>query len=197
MIPVRGELRALLGIGALATAGLCIPMAAESQLPSCAFRGAPDALVERPSPLDSLVIELGGAQAKLCYGRPSLRGRAMIGVVEPYGTPWRMGANEPTTLHLGFAARFGPVELEPGSYSLYAIPQASNWTIVVNSDARRWGIPISPDVRRSDVGSFEVETRRSDTVVETLTFSFEGGGNEGDLLFAWERTSLRIPIRRR
>lgn len=197
MIRVRERVRSVLGAGALAAVALCCATPAAAQLPSCSFRGAPDALAERPSPLDSLMIELGGAPAKLCYGRPSLRGRTMIGVVEPYGTPWRMGANEPTTLHLGFRARLGPVDLAPGSYSLYAIPQASDWTIVVNSDTRRWGIPISPDVRRSDVGSFEVATRSSDTLVETLTFSFEGGGNAGDLVLAWERTTLRIPIRHR
>ena len=90
----------------------------EAQDPTCQFRGAPEALADRPSPLDSVAIPLGDQVATLCYGRPSTRGRDMVGGLDPFGQPWRMGANEPTTLHLPFAARVGTVDLEPGSYSL-------------------------------------------------------------------------------
>ncbi len=170
---------------------------AVAQSEACRFRGAPDALAERPSPLDSVLIRLGDESAKLCYGRPSTRGRTIVGGTDPYGSPWRMGANEPTTLHLPFPARVGNVELDPGSYSLYAIPEAGSWTIVVNSNTRRWGIPISPEVRSSDLGSFVVPTTRSGSRVEKLTFSFAGDGTGGALVYEWEETTFRIPILRR
>ncbi len=164
---------------------------------TCTFRGAPEALAERPSPLDSVEVRLGDAAAKLCYGRPSARGRTMIGGEDPYGTPWRLGANEPTTLHLPFPAVVGSVAVEPGSYSLYAIPEAGAWTIVVNGNTNRWGIPIGADVRRADIGSFEVTPSRGSEYVETLTFGFEGVGTRGALVFEWENTTFRIPIERR
>lgn len=165
---------------------------------SCPFRGTADALAERPSPLDSVAIPLGGAEAKLCYGRPSARGRTVVGGIDPYGTPWRFGANEATTLHLPFPARLGDVDLEPGSYSLYAIPDRERWTIVVNANTTRWGIPIGADVRAADLGSFSVPIVPLDQHVETLDFSFEGAGDGvGWLVYRWERTSLRIPIARR
>lgn len=176
---------------ALASAGV------SAQMMTCQFRGAPDALAERPSPLDSVDIRLGGESAKLCYGRPSARGRTIVGEQEPYGSPWRFGANEPTTLHLPFPATVGNVDVAPGSYSLYAIPESGPWTIVVNSNTNRWGIPINPDVRRSDIGSFEVRPSRTDSHVETLTFRFEGSGNAGAIVFAWENNTFRIPIARR
>ena len=171
--------------------------AAAAQSPTCQFRGAVEALAERPSPLDSVEVRLGGDAAKLCYGRPSARGRTMIGGEDPFGSPWRLGANEPTTLHLPFAATIGSVSVGPGSYSLYAIPEEGAWTIVVNSNTNRWGIPISPDVRRSDLGSFEATPTRGDSFVETLTFRFEGSGTSGNLVLAWEDRTLRIPIARR
>jgi len=167
------------------------------QSPTCQFRGAVEALAERPSPLDSVEVRLGGEAAKLCYGRPSARGRTMIGGEDPFGSPWRFGANEPTTLHLPFSAEIGGVSVGPGAYSLYAIPEQGAWTIVINSNTNRWGIPISPDVRRSDIGSFEVRPASSASFVETLTFRFEGSGSSGHLVFAWEDTTLRIPIARR
>ena len=33
----------------------------------------------RKSPLDSLTFDVGGRAIKICYGRPSSRGRTMIG----------------------------------------------------------------------------------------------------------------------
>lgn len=192
--PMRTGTAAALGIG-LMLAVLSGPVAVSAQ--SCTYRGAPDALASRESPLDSVRITLGGEEAKLCYGRPSARGRTMVGGQDPYGLPWRMGANEPTTLHLPFPATVGNVELTPGSYTLYAIPQAGPWTIVVNSNTNRWGIPLSPDVRRSDVGSFTVTPSRLGDPVDTLTFRFQGNGASGALIYEWEDTTFRIPITRR
>ncbi len=54
----------------------------------------------RLSPLDSLTFTVGGSPVKLCYGRPSARGRTMIGGRDvAYGRLWRTGANEPTMIH--------------------------------------------------------------------------------------------------
>jgi Protein of unknown function (DUF2911) len=166
----------------------------QAQTVECRFRGAFDALRERPSPLDSVLVELGGETAKLCYGRPSARGRELIGDTEPFGSPWRFGANEPTTLHLPFRAEIGGIVVAPGSYSLYAIPEEDHWTIVINGNTNRWGIPLSSAVRRSDIGSFRVEPERTNAFVETLTFSFESEGSSGSLVYAWENTVIRIPV---
>lgn len=164
----------------------------------CYFRGTPQALAERPSPLDSVAFELGDERALLCYGRPSTRGRSIVGDQDPYGAPWRLGANEPTTLHLPFPASIGGVEVGAGDYSLYAIPEESSWTIVVNANTTRWGIPIDADVRASDLGSFTVPVSRLDNHVETLEFVFETRDmDRGDLVYRWERTTFRIPIERR
>jgi hypothetical protein len=86
------------------------------------------------------MLRLGDAAAKLCYGRPATADAPRVGAEFPYGSPWQMGANEPTTLHLPFPARIGTVDLGPGSYSLYAIPEAGAWTIVVNANPDRWGV---------------------------------------------------------
>ena len=51
----------------------------------------------RKSPLDSLSFTVAKQTVKLCYGRPSSRGRVMLGgEAVPYGKLWRTGANEPT-----------------------------------------------------------------------------------------------------
>ncbi|MDA1102807.1 MAG: DUF2911 domain-containing protein [Gemmatimonadetes bacterium] len=184
-------------LGLLAVLALSAP-AVQGQSATCIFRGAPDALAERPSPLDSVEIRLGGAAAKLCYGRPATAGRTVVGGQDPFGVPWRFGANEPTTLHVPFEASVGGVALSPGSYSLYAIPEARSWTIVVNGSTNRWGIPINPEVRQSDIGSFVVQVATTDAPVERLTFRFDSSAeSSGILVFEWERTTFEIPISRR
>lgn len=152
---------------------------------------------QRPSPLGETSFTLGGQEAKLCYGRPSARGRKIMGGLVPYGTPWRMGANEATALHLPFAARVGDVQVEPGDYSLYAVPAEGVWTIVVNRQADRWGIPINGDVRSADVGSFQRQVDPMSDMVETLTYVWmpEGAGS-GRIVMTWEHTRLEIPLRR-
>src|SRR5712672_3287916 len=52
----------------------------------------------RPSPPASATCDLGsGKTIKTDYSSPRLKGRKMIGGVEPYGKVWRNGANEATT----------------------------------------------------------------------------------------------------
>lgn len=171
------------------------PSGASAQSPACQFRGTPDALSERPSPLDSVLVRLGGAEAKLCYGRPSAGGLVMIGDEHPFGTPWEMGANEPTTLHLPYPARVGSIDLPPGSYSLYAIPDSAEWTIVVNGNPDRWGVPLSAEVRAADLGSFSVTPQTPGAYVDTLTFTFRPVGERaGTLHYEWETTALSIPL---
>lgn len=155
------------------------------------------ALSSRPSPLDSTVARLGDAELKVCYGRPSARGRVIMGGLVPFGEPWRLGANEATTLHVAVAVRFGDVTLKPGVYSLYAIPGAKTWQIVVNESAMRWGIPIDAAVRAHDVGAVTVTSERTEAPVETLTMRWEPG-REGALVLVteWEGTRVRVTVRR-
>ena len=184
-----------------ATAFACTLLLAthvEAQVPACPFRGAPGALAERESPLDSVMMRLGDGRAKLCYGRPSAGGIPKIGGDFPFGAPWQMGANEPTTLHLDFPARIGSVDVEPGSYSLYVIPERGNWTVVVNANPSRWGLPIDAEVRAADIGSFALAPSALPTYVDRLTFRFEShGAAAGALVYEWESTALLIPMSHR
>lgn len=150
---------------------------------------------QRPSPLRSVELELGDGEGLLCYGAPSARGREVMGSLVPHGQPWRMGANEPTTLHLDTSANVGGVLLQPGSYSLYAIPGENEWTVHVSSSWERWGIPIDESVRSSDVGSFTVPAESTDQMVEMLTYRWEPSGETGgELVMEWENTRIRFPV---
>jgi hypothetical protein len=161
---------------------------------ACWVRGS---TAQRPSPLDSATVDIDGTTVKVCYGRPSARSRTIMGGLVPFGEPWRLGANEATSISVPFAAEIAGVPVPPGAYSLYAIPGESSWKIVVNRATARWGIPIDAGVRARDVGAGTVSVEKLKAGVETLTLSFDPPtGSTTDLVIDWETTRVRIPLRR-
>ncbi len=148
----------------------------------------------RASPYDSTTVSVGAGQAKVCYGRPSLHGRTMIGGdAVPYDRLWRTGANEPTTIHLNVTARIAGLDVEPGSYSLYTIPRENaDWTLIVNRSTSQWGIEsdYTDEVRAQEVGRASVRTEAIETPIEQLTIR----PAEGGLALEWQNSRIFIPL---
>lgn len=191
-------MRTLLPLGGLLTFGLLIspPSLMAQDAEACWLRGAtPAEAAERPSPLGVVAIPMGDAEATLCYGRPSAKGRTVMGGLVPFGEAWRTGANEATAIHLPFAATIGDVELEPGSYSIYTVPGESEWVITVSPTFDRWGIPITADIQAAALGSFTRPAALTDEMVETLTFTWQSHGEMmGHVVMEWENTRVEFPI---
>lgn len=169
-----------------------------SQSPAgCTYRGTAEDLAKRVSPLDSAQVTLGGATIKLCYGRPSVRGRQVMDSLVPYGVAWRLGANEPTRLFLPVAAEVAGVRVGPGVYSLYVVPRASEWEVHLSRAVDRWGIPIDSAVIQQDVGKGMARVEALSQPVEQLTLSFAPpSGNATEMVVEWEKVRVRIPVRR-
>ena len=158
------------------------------------------ALEGRASPYESARVSVDGEELVVCYGRPSSRGRTMLGGENvPYGALWRSGANEPTTLHVPFAAEIAGIAVEPGSYSLYTIPDPSEWTVIVNRSTTQWGEEASytDEVREQEVGRALVPAGTTTEHVETFTIMSEPGeGGATHLVLEWEGSRVEIPVRR-
>lgn len=164
----------------------------------CWFRGSTSEVAARASKHDSSSLALDGGTVKVCYGRPERRGRTIMGQLVPNGAPWRMGADEATAIHVPFPARIAGVNVAPGWYSLYAIPEAKQWRIVVNGNAQRWGVPIDDEVRTKDLGSRVIPTEHLDTPIEALTITLRRTSSTAATMdVEWENTRVRIPVERR
>lgn len=150
----------------------------------------------RTSPYDSTTLDVGPGMAKVCYGRPALRGRTMIGgEAVPYGQLWRTGANEPTTIHLNVPALIAGMRVEPGSYSIYTIPQeGEEWTLILNRSTSQWGheSQYTEEIESQEVGRAPVAAETLPSPVETVTIRpmDEGSG----LVLEWQNSRVRIPI---
>src|SRR5947207_13738933 len=96
-------------------------------IPTCEVRGSREWLSHRSSPLDSVILVIGGRTAKICYSRPSARGRVVFGGMIEYGKLWRNGANEPTVHHLSFAAEVSGIQQQKGRNMLLTVTWQPQW----------------------------------------------------------------------
>ncbi len=152
----------------------------------------------RISPLDSISFTVAGGPVKICYGRPSARGRTMIGGRDvPYGKLWRTGANEPTMIHTTVPITVAGIAVPKGSYSLYTVPGEDEWHVIINRSITQWGhiAEYNYKVRRQELGQAVIERERPEDHVETMTFRTEPSDNGGAVLvLEWEGSRIRIPI---
>ena len=152
------------------------------------------ALDKSPSDVAWLPPKRKDPVAKIIYARPSKAGRSMIGGTEPYGKVWRLGANESTELVLIKKATFGDKTLEPGTYTMYAIPEKDKWTIIFNKKLNTWGA-YEYD-QSQDVARIDVPVGKTESEVESFTIVFEEPtGNSSNMLIAWENTLVKVPVK--
>jgi hypothetical protein len=87
------------------------------------------------------------------------------------------------------------VDLEPGVYSIYAVPGAEEWEFFLSTVYERWGIPVNEEVRNAEAGHFTASPEAIDEMVESLTFRWDSHGEDmGHLVMEWEHTRVEIPI---
>jgi hypothetical protein len=187
----------LYAITLLSLAATPAPTVADSTCPVLMPNDVP--VKGRQSPLDSLQFTVAGKKVKLCYGRPSARGRTMIGGKGvPYGKLWRTGANEPTVFFTPVALEIAGVTVGPGKYSLYTVPGEKEWEVIVNRSTSQWGHENSytKEVEAQEVGRGKAPTEKLSAPVETFTISADpAAGDAQRLVLTWERTRVAIPIK--
>jgi hypothetical protein len=163
---------------------------------TCPHRNVP--LETRKSPLDSLTFTLADKPVKLCYGRPSSRGRVMLGGADiPYGKLWRTGANEPTIFFAPVPLSVAGIRVQPGVYSLYTVPGKREWEVIVNRSTSQWGKEdqYTDEIRAQEVGRAKVKSETATKPVETFTIKAEPvGSRAASLVLEWEKTRVKIPV---
>ena len=184
------------------------PASASAQMDmSCIVRTEFGPLDARASPFDSVTFRIAGQAVKVCYGRPSARGRTMIGTGSndgpikmgevPFGKIWRTGANEPTLLRTPIALSVAGVSVPAGTYSIYTVPGEAEWEIIVNRSYSQWGMETfyTDEIEAQEVGRGRVSTEPTESHVETFTIRAENRADGGlHVILEWEGTRVPVPV---
>ena len=95
--------------------------------------------VPRASQKASVTQTIGTTTITIDYHRPGVKGRTIWGGLVPFDAPWRMGANEATTISFSDPVKIGGKDVPAGKYSFFAIPGRDKWTLIINKDPNQWG----------------------------------------------------------
>lgn len=129
---------------------------------------------------------------RVIYSRPQRQGRNIFGDLVEYGKIWRLGANEATEIEFYKDVKIGGKKVQKGRYTLYAIPNESIWTIIINKDTDTWGA-FKYDAKK-DLVRTEIVAQKNEELVETLSMAFEKIDKGANLVIAWEQVKVSLPI---
>lgn len=146
------------------------------------------------SPTATITQSFSVTEMSIEYSRPSARGRKVFGGLVAYGDMWRTGANAATKLTLGEDVYIGGSRIEAGSYALYTIPNATEWTIVINKGTKNWG--TGGYKSEEDVARFTVKPKKINNMIETFTITIgDITNNSCNIVLKWEHTKVVIPVK--
>lgn len=124
------------------------------------------------------------------YGRPYAKGRDVFGGLEKYGKVWRVGADEATEITFKKDVMFGGTHVKAGTYTLFAIPEEKEWTMILNSELKQWGAYNYEKIKDKNVATLKVPAMEANPKVEQLTISAKDDG----LIIAWDDTKVSVPF---
>jgi hypothetical protein len=133
---------------------------------------------------------------RIDYGQPHLRGRKLLtDSLIPYDTPWRTGANAPTTLTTDVDLVVGGKTLPKGKYVLQTLPSRNGWKLLVQNEVNLPpGAPAPPYDPSKDIAQIDLRQTTLATPLESLTIwlipTIGPGNPKGELVLAWGNFSL-------
>jgi hypothetical protein len=133
------------------------------------------------------------------YCAPVADGRQIFGAagtenkpLVPYGEVWRTGANAATTLTTSSALQIGNLNVPAGTYTLYSVPAADGFTLVVNKQTGQWGTVYN---KAQDLGRVQMVSTSNAVPVETFKIDFEKTmGSATELHLKWVNVDASVQI---
>jgi hypothetical protein len=159
----------------------------------CAATGAAQDKSARPSPPAKASCALaGGKSVTVDYSSPCMKGRKIFGELVPFGKVWRAGANEATTFVTDTDLTVGGKAVPAGSYTIFAVPEADKWTLVISKKTGEWGTAYpGPD---NDLARVDMKVSKLAAPAENFTIAFDKGAAGCTLRMEWENTSASADI---
>ena len=147
----------------------------------------------RPSPAASAACDLGGGKTiKTDYSSPRMKGRKIYGDLVPFGEVWRTGANDATTFITSADVVVGGKTIPAGSYTLFTVPAADKWTLIVSKKTGEWGIPYKYE--SDELARVDMKVSKLPSPLENFTITYDKAGSGCALRIDWETTRASVDI---
>ncbi|MBZ5656921.1 MAG: DUF2911 domain-containing protein [Acidobacteriia bacterium] len=153
---------------------------------------------KRPSPPASAECKFSdGRTIKVDYSSPRAKGRKIFGAASdkalvPFGEIWRTGANEATTFVTGANVAVGGKNVPAGSYTIFTIPKADAWTLVISKKTGEWGTDYPGE--GEDLARVPMNVSKTAAPVENFTIAFDQAGSKCTLRMEWENTRASVDV---
>jgi len=146
----------------------------------------------KPSPPASASCDLGGKSIKTNYSSPRMKGRKIYGELVPFGEVWRTGANEATTLVTSSDIVVGGKAVPAGSYTIFTVPAADKWTLIINKKTGEWGIPYKYE--SDELVRVDMKVSKLTSPLENFTINYAKSGSGCALQIDWETTRASVDV---
>lgn len=144
------------------------------------------------SPPAKTDVTLTNAHISIDYSAPSVRGRTIFGGQVPYGEVWRTGANAATTLKTSGALQIGDLSVPAGTYTVYSLPTADGWKLIINKQTGQWGTVYD---KSQDLGRVAMSVGSNAAPVETMVIDFEKTmGDKSELHVKWANVDASVQV---
>jgi hypothetical protein len=168
-------------------------------LVACAFIATPTLTAQEftvdKSPMDQASFpsdyKKANKQIKVTYSRPQLKGRDLE-TVAPAGKVWRMGANEAVEVTLYKDMKLGTTPVKAGTYTMDALPGATEWTVIISKDLNVWGSYFYNEA--NDVARISVPVETGKESIEYFGMEFVEVDKGAHLVGAWGTARIQIPF---
>ena len=152
---------------------------------------------KRPSPPASAQCKFSdGKTVKIDYSSPRAKGRKIFGegdkALVPFGEVWRTGANEATTFVADTNVTVGGKAVPAGSYTIFTIPKADAWTLIISKKTGQWGTDYPGE--KEDLARIPMTGSKTSAPVENFTIAFDEAGGKCTLHMDWENTRASVAV---
>jgi hypothetical protein len=146
------------------------------------------AVVSRADDQTSAVIQ--GKAISVKYAAASMNGRRIFGAVVPYGQVWRIGDKAAASFHTDADLVFYGLTVPKGDYTLYVLPAADKWQLIIN---RQTGAAAYNP--KMDVGRVPMTMGKAAAPVETCKIGLTKTATlAAKLELSWENTVASVPF---
>lgn len=125
---------------------------------------------------------------KIIYSRPQLKGRSLEKLA-PLDKKWRTGANEATEVTFYKDVIFGGAAVKAGTYTMYAIPGKTTWTVALSSQLNVWGVYFHKD--ENDVAKVTIPVKQTEENLDVFSIAID---EDMTINMGWGTTLISIPV---